>query len=140
MEKINFCRYFGESRSVPVDPEEAKIYHYEQKYMSCYYAEDSSHLLDEEMDWYEQADLSHFCKNDSIPYSLKAHLYVSYRRDHENSTPESFKEWYKQHYLRHETSGKGGTLAILLIFCAVLLSPCNMSPMQCALQKVRQRI
>ena len=92
------------------------------------------------MDWYDQADLSHFCENDSIPYSLKAHLYVSYRRDHENSTPESFKEWYKQHYLRHETSGKGGTLAILLIFCAVLLSSCNMSPMQCALQKVRQRI
>ncbi len=104
MRKTNFCRYFGKFHSVPSDPEEAKIYNYEQKYMNCYYAEDSSHLLDEEMDWYDQAGLSHFCENDSTPYSLKAHLYVSYRRDNEDSTPESFKQWYKQIYLKRGNS------------------------------------
>lgn len=127
MEEISFCRYFGESRSVPVDPEEAKIYYYEQTYMSCYCAEDSSHLLDEEMDWYDRAGLSGFCGNDSTPYSLKAHLYVSYCCDNEDATPEIFKRWYKNIYMKEKISGSGKIkpLIILILFCVTLFSSCT---------------
>lgn len=100
-EYIACCRYYNGSDYNTLPVGDQNLGFYEQRWVEMHYTDDGVEELRQYIKDYKKYGLGRFSPDDGAPIALKALIWSRWM--HWGSgyeTPEDFKEWWKQFYLR----------------------------------------